>query len=72
MKESNEISPGKEGDLAAEESGISVSPRQDPTGRHYPEQSGGRRLRLTFAQFCIASTLVMLRTAFASQCNPAG
>ena len=66
MKESNEISPGKEGDLAAEESLFLLG--RIPLGVITQEA----RLGLTFAQFCIAGTLVMLRTAFASQCNPAG
>ena len=67
MKESNEISPGKEGDLAAEESLFLLGriPLGVITQSRVVEG-------LTFAQFCIAGTLVMLRTAFASQCNPAG
>ena len=59
VKEGNEISPGKEGDLAAKRNpalGISVS----PTGRHYPMvgQSGVRKV--SFAQFCTTHALTVV------------
>ena len=60
VKEGNEISPGKEGDLAAKRNpalGISVS----PTGRHYPgaEQSGRGGRGVAFAQFCTTHALTV-------------
>jgi hypothetical protein len=69
VKESNEISPGKEGDLASERNpalGISVS----PTERHYPgvEEEEGESLLHSFVRL----TLLQLQSRFASRCNPAG